>query len=446
MPAEVIMPKLGMGMEKGTVVEWVKAKYEKVSKGDVVVIVSSDKIEIEVEAPADGMLLDISVPAGEEVPVGTVIGYIGQEGEEISGSGMGPNGERAPVGANQAREEVSATATLQVSQDLSQENGQALPIKPPREKGNKSRSASPVARKLAREAGIDLSSIEGTGPNGRITKEDVERAISSRLNGSTTSRQMDAPMRKADPSTQGVSDSEPAPHSHEESIGSRQKVAGIRKVIAERMVASLQHSAQVTMTASADVTELLQLKSQIDLQTEQRYGVKPSLSAYIARSVVLALIKNQAMNSVWDNGNIVSFNQVHLGIAVALDKGLVVPVIRNAERLSVGHLAQSIKQVSEKARAGQLTSEEMQGSTFTITNLGQYGVEWFTPILNPPETGILGIGATHIAPVYVDGQWEARQMLPLSLTFDHRILDGAPAAQFLQEVKKGLENPLQLLI
>ena len=427
MAAELIMPKLGMGMEKGTVVEWVKAKNDPVSKGDIVVIVSSDKIEIEVESPADGLLLDITVPAGEEVPVGTVIGYVGQAGEVV-GPHPPQNHVGATAGSVEAREEVSATSVLTVEAPQ-KTNGQAGANSTTQsQKGNKVPSATPVARKMAREAGLDLSTIEGTGPNGRITKEDVQRAIA--LKTSTEATQQDVNQQEA------------------VQQGSGQKLAGIRKVIADRMVASLQQSAQVTLTASADITELLQLKNQVEQNMEQRYGVKPSLTAYIARAAVLALLKYPSMNTTWDSqsDSIISYDHVHLGIAVAVDKGLLVPVIQHAERLNVGQLAKWILTNSDKARNGQLAVEEMKGSTFSITNLGQYGVEWFTPILNPPETGILGVGAYQTTPVYDDGHWVPKKRLPLSLTFDHRIVDGAPAAQFLQEIKKGLENPLQLLI
>ncbi|MEH7108714.1 dihydrolipoamide acetyltransferase family protein, partial [Bacillus sp. JJ1764] len=223
-------------------------------------------------------------------------------------------------------------------------------------------------------------------------------------------------------------------------------VSGIRKVIAGRMYDSLQKTAQLTINMKADVTDLISLQKQIAQTVQNRYDQKLTVTDFIARAVVLSLQKHGEMNSAYIDDKIHLFKNVHLGMAVALEKGLVVPVIRNAESCSLIDLSRNIKIIAQKARQAQLSIEEMQGSTFTISNLGAYGVEHFTPVLNPPETGILGVGAVYDTPTYMGENLERRSILPLSLTFDHRVLDGAPAAEFLQTIKQYLEEPITMLL
>jgi pyruvate dehydrogenase E2 component (dihydrolipoamide acetyltransferase) len=421
--ANVIMPKLGMGMKEGTVVEWKKAVGDTVNKGDIVVVISSEKIEMEVEAPADGVLLNIAVPAGDVVPIGTALGQIGQPGEKIEES-KAEMLSAVPANDNRTESKVK----------LEREQVKAVPAA---ERGKNSVKISPVARKMASAAGLDIEEVIGTGPNGRITKEDVEKAIEHKKKS------------EAAPAQQVVS-----LETHRQSVGASGKeahtipIAGMRKVIAQRMHESLQNSAQLTITMRVDVTDLLALKKQAaaDIESGQEAAGKLTVTDFIARAVVCALAKHPQMNSAYTENGIETYNHVHLGIAVALEKGLVVPVIRNAERMSVLELSHAISDLSRRARENRLSSEEMSGSTFTITNLGSYSVEVFTPILNPPEAGILGVGKAHDMPVYIGELLHRRSILPLSLTFDHRVLDGAPAAQFLQTVKEYLEHPYRMLL
>lgn len=414
MAVEIIMPKLGMAMKEGTISLWRKQVGEVVKKGEPILEVSSEKIEIEVESPGDGILLDIAVQEGVPVPVATVLGMIGQAGEKV--------GEMA-----KAREEAAATAAAPklepTSAPSSEKSGMlTAPV-------NKQIKASPVAKKIAEENGLDLATVTGTGPQGRITKEDVEKALE----------------RLHQPQPQGTAQPiQPSAPMVEEVH--RTAVTGIRKVIAARMKDSLQQSAQLTMNMKVDVTDLFSLQSQAIAHVQMQYEMKLTLTDFIARAVTMALQEHKQMNSAWVEDEIHRFPDVHLGIAVALEKGLVVPVVRSANRLSFIELAKSIKEVSTRARSAQLDPAEMTGSTFTITNLGAYGVEHFTPVLNPPEAGILGVGAAEDHPVWNNEGWERRRMLPLSLTFDHRVLDGAPAALFLQTVKKYLEQPYLLLL
>ncbi|MEN7364632.1 MULTISPECIES: dihydrolipoamide acetyltransferase family protein [Bacillus] len=376
MAVEVVMPKLGMSMREGTVSVWNKEVGETVNKGESIASINSEKIEMEIESPAEGTILDIKVPEGEGVPPGTVICYIGEGNEQV--------------------EEKK-------EKDL-----------PPKQKKER-KKISPVARKIAQSANLDIHTLVGTGPDGRITKADVLRAL-------------------------------PDEKENQQNEPKHQPVSMMRKTIASRMMESLQTSAQLTITMKADVTKLTALQSELNETAAARHNMKLTMTDFVAKAVVLSLLEHPAMNSQYQNDRVETFEYVHLGIAAALDHGLAVPVIRHAEKLSLIELAKSIKSYGKKAREGRLLHDEIEGSTFTITNLGAYGVEHFTPILNPPEAGILGVGKADQMPVYHGNELCKGTILPLSLTFDHRVLDGAPASQFISTVKAYLENPVSILL
>lgn len=379
MAVEVVMPKLGMSMKEGTVSVWNKEIGETVNKGESIASINSEKIEMEIESPAEGTILDIKVSEGEGVPPGTVICYIGEGNEQV--------------------EEKK-------EKDL-----------PPKQKKERIK-ISPVARKIAQNANLDIHTLVGTGPDGRITKADVLRAL-------------------PDEKEKEKQHNEPTKH---------QPVSMMRKTIASRMMESLQTSAQLTITMKADVTKLTALQSELNETAGAQHDMKLTMTDFVAKAVILSLQKHPAMNSQYQHDRVETFEHVHLGIAAALDHGLAVPVIRHAEKLSLIELAKSIKSYGKKAREGKLLHDEIEGSTFTITNLGAYGVEHFTPILNPPEAGILGVGKADHMPVYQGNELCKGTILPLSLTFDHRVLDGAPASQFLSTVKAYLEKPVSILL
>lgn len=376
MAVEVVMPKLGMSMKEGTVSVWNKEVGETVNKGESIASINSEKIEMEIESPAEGTILDIKVPEGEGVPPGTVICYIGEGNEQVE---------------RKKEKEIQS--------------------KPKKER----KKISPVARKMANSANLDIDTLVGTGPGGRITKEDVLRAL---------------PERKEKKQNETV----------------QQPINMMRKTIASRMMESLQTSAQLTITMKADVTKLTNLQQQLNETAIARYETKLTITDFVAKAAILSLLEHPAMNSQYHNGVVETFENVHLGIAAALDNGLAVPVIQHAERLTLIELAKGIKLYGNKAREGKLLHDEIKGSTFTITNLGAYGVEHFTPILNPPEAGILGVGTMYDTPVYLEDELCKGTILPLSLTFDHRVLDGAPASAFLSTVKAHLEEPISILL
>ncbi|MGG3582341.1 dihydrolipoamide acetyltransferase family protein [Priestia megaterium] len=409
MAAEVVMPKLGMAMKEGTVSTWNKKVGDSVSKGDMIASINSEKIEMDIEAPQDGVILDLLVQEDVGVPPGTIICYVGKPNEQLTEQNRSANELQAP------KNEVAAAISLEeppANTASSKKNKETVRI-------------SPIARKIAESENINIETIQGTGPKGRITKADVEKVLAERASES---------------SPQTVERDNPA--INKETL----PVAGMRKVIASRMHNSLLNSAQLTINMKADVTDLLSLQREIKDVTQQRHKVKISLTDFIARAVVLSLQEHKQMNSAYIDNEIQLNNHVHLGMAVALENGLVVPVVQHAEKMSLVELATEIKTRAADARQGQLSTDRMQGSTFTITNLGAYGVEYFTPVLNPPETGILGVGATEDVPMYKGDELQKRNLLPLSLTFDHRVLDGAPAANFLGTIKQYLEQPILLLL
>lgn len=399
MAVEVVMPKLGMAMKEGIITSWNIKAGDNVAKGELIASINSEKIETEIEAPADGTVLDIAVSEDEGVPPGTVICYIGKPNEKVE----------------------MQESTYVVEEKTSNIEVQNVQHQEPygKEVAEQRVKISPVAKKIATSENLDIKALVGTGPGGRITKADVLKVLEVRVNILEVPKQ-------------------------EEST--EIPVTGMRKAIANRMHASLQNSAQLTLTMKVDVTNLVALHKEIAEVVQKRYDNKLTITDFVSRAVVLALREHKEMNSAFINDVIHQFEHVHLGMAVALEKGLVVPAIRFANNLSLVELSKEIKNVAQKARAGSLSSDDMQGTTFTISNLGSFGIEYFTPVLNTPETGILGIGAIEHVPVYKGKKLKKGSMLPLSLTFDHRVLDGAPAAAFLRTIKHYLEEPVTILL
>ncbi|OUA65678.1 dihydrolipoamide acetyltransferase family protein [Bacillus thuringiensis] len=399
MAVEVVMPKLGMAMKEGIITNWNIKAGDKVAKGELIASINSEKIETEIEAPADGTVLDIAVSEDEGVPPGTVICYIGKPNEKVE-----------MQESTHVVEEK--TFNIEVQNVQNQEpNG--------KEVAKQRIKISPVAKKIAKSENLDIKVLVGTGPGGRITKADVLKALEVR----------------------GI-----VPEISEQEESNVIPVTGMRKAIANRMHASLQNSAQLTLTMKVDVTDLVALHKEIAKVVQKRYDNKLTITDFVSRAAVLALGEHKEMNSAYIDDAIHQFEHVHLGMAVALEKGLIVPAIRFANNLSLVELSKEIKNVAQKARAGSLSSDDMHGTTFTISNLGSFGIEYFTPVLNTPETGILGIGAIEHVPVYKGKKLKKGSMLPLSLTFDHRVLDGAPAAAFLRTIKHYLEEPITILL
>jgi pyruvate dehydrogenase E2 component (dihydrolipoamide acetyltransferase) len=414
MAVEIIMPKMGMGMEEGTVVEWLKQKGDPVKKGESVVSISSDKIEKELEAPEEGVLIDIEADVDDVVPIGQALGYIGTPGEEV-----GTESVAAPEAEVKEEKPVAAAPQVEASPEPVSTDEPRLRV-------------SPAARRLAKIANVDLATVTGTGPMGRITKADVAEAQAQKAQ---------EPVVDTKPASKAAPAQTAAPLS-----GKAKKVTGMRKVISERMFNSLQQTAQLTLQTTVDVTELIAFQKKAREAYQINDEVRLTITDFIAKAVINALLEHKAMNSLYEGDTITTFDDVHLGVAVALDEGLVVPVIEDADKKSLSAISREIRKASKLARGNELNQLKLSGSTFTITSLGTSGVGFFTPVINPPEVGILGVGTISQQPVYFGDELKKRSMMPLSLTFDHRAVDGAPAAAFLATVKENLEAPFKLVL
>jgi pyruvate dehydrogenase E2 component (dihydrolipoamide acetyltransferase) len=444
MATRIDMPQLGLTMEKGTILQWLKTEGEKLEKGQPVVLIQTEKVEYEVEAPAAGTLLKVAAKEGAELPVGGLMGILGQPGEDVSGL-LGT--ESREPGA-ESREEATAMQSREPRAErrepameshepraASREAGEAAPVRAAGERVK----ISPVAKKLAQDHGIDIATLVGTGPEGRIVREDVEQAIA------TKSREPRAASRAWGPESReaGTESREPRAASREGREGFPESIplTGIRKAIFDRMGQSWREAARVTLFADADMSEIATLRREKGGEWERRFGIKPSYSDLIHMAVARALREEPRINCRLDGQAVRIRKEVNLAFAVDLGEGLVAAVIKDADRKSLGDLAKAARDLAERARSGRLTPDDMADGTFTVTNLGVFGVESFTPIINPPQAGILGVGKILEKPVVRGTGIHIRPMMTLSLVFDHRLIDGAPAAKFLAKVKELLEEP-----
>ncbi len=397
MASEVKLPRLGQGMESGTIVKWLKGEGDRVEKGEPLYELDTDKVTQEVEAEASGVLLKIAVSEGE-VPVGRTVAVIGEEGEEVS---LEQEAEAEPAPKEEPKQ---AAAPPQAQQDG---NGRPEPVE---QTGGRVK-ASPLARRIARERGIDLSSLRGTGPEGRIVAEDVERS-------------------EAAPVAPAVA---PVPTGEVE----RRELTGIRKTIARRLTEAWQIPV-FQLQLSADMTRVNGLLERL---REDENAPKTTVTDVLTKVCAVALMRHREVNAQWTDEAILLAPSANVGIAVAAPQGLVVPVIRGAERLTLAEIATARADLVGRAREGKLQRVDLEEGTFTISNLGMFGVESFTAVLNPPQAAIVAVGATVDRAVPVGGELAVRPMLTITGTFDHRAVDGAPAAGFLQTVKELLEEP-----
>ena len=403
MASEVILPRLGQGMEAGTIVRWLKSEGDAVEKGEPLFELDTDKVTQEVEAEASGVLLKILVPEGE-VPVGTAIAYVGEAGENVPA-------EKAPAAVQAETDTVEPPPAPELDE---------VPV--PSEAtvaagGNGGRiKASPLARRIARERGIDLAALAGTGPEGRIVAEDVERAA------------VEPPAKRAAPAAAPAA----APGSVE-----RVELTSVRRTIARRLTEAWTVPAfQISM--SADMTKSQELRG---LLVERYPDERPTITDVLTKVCAIALMRHRDVNATFAGDAIELHSSANVGLAVATERGLVVPVIAASESRTVAELAAARADLVSRARDGKLQAEDLAGGTFTISNLGMYGVEQFIAVLNPPQAAILAVGAIEDRPVSRGGDIVVRPMMTMTLTCDHRTIDGATAADFLRTVKEFLEEP-----
>jgi pyruvate dehydrogenase E2 component (dihydrolipoamide acetyltransferase) len=414
MSSQVTLPRLGQGMETGTIVRWLKSEGDSVEKGEALYELDTEKVTQEVEAEASGVLLKILAGEGEEIEVGKAIAVIGEQGEEV------PEGEAedpTEVSEDDAQEEGSPAPEREDERERGREEAPEGPSEPEQsvESTNGGRvKASPLARRIARERGIELSALRGTGPEGRIVAEDVERASATGAAAAPAAA---------------------APTGEVEVV----KLNQMRKTIARRMTEAWEAPAfQISM--SADMTASVHLREVLLAQVKEG-GVRPTYSDILTKVVALALMRHRDVNAHFAGDSVKLFPSANIGIAVAIPHGLVVPVIPGCERLTIPEIAAARADIVSRTREGKLRAEDLDGGTFTISNLGMYGVERFTAVLNPPQAGILAVGAIEERAVVVDGDFEIQPRMDMTLTIDHRSVDGATASEFLATVKSFLEEP-----
>ena len=413
MPSQVIMPKLSDAMEEGRILQWLKKEGDRVQGGDVLASIETDKAEIELESFGAGVLRKILVAEGETVPVGKVIAIVAEPDEDISSL----VGTAAPAAS--AKAEVKTSAPPAPVPPKVEAKTPPAPTAPATESGWI--PASPIARRMARDAGVDLAKITGSGPGGRILERDIEAFLGAKA------QQM------------GGAEVPAGEREFED-----KELSTIRKTIATRMTQSKAPIPHFTVTVEADMGEAQHLRG--SLNAVDPTAEKLSINHILIKAVALALKRHPVVNAAFVNGKARLFTKVHIGVAVALEDGLIVPVIRDCDRKSLGEIAREAKSLIERARGKKLRPEEYSGGTFAISNLGMYDVVEFTAVIDPAHGAILAVGAIEEKPVVMNGQIVIRQRMRLTGSFDHRIIDGAMGAKFLQEVKKILENPVQLLL
>src|SRR5271165_2435857 len=438
MPTEVVMPQMGESIFEGTITKWLKQPGDKVQRDEPLFEISTDKVDAEIPAPASGTLQEIKVQAGATVQVNTVVGVIG-DGDGAAAPAPAKTAAPPP----EARKEAApppppAPAVKEPEPDAESDTGEQGRVR-----------SSPLVRKIAKENNVDLAKVPGTGLGGRITKEDIEAFIAKHAGGAPAPAAASAP----EPAAPAPSyEAPPAPPV----TTPLQPVGGVtpgevvpmstmRKKIAEHMLMSKRTSAHVHGVFEVDMTRIVRLREKMKSRFEQATGSKLTFTPFFARAAVHVIRKFPIVNSSVEGDNIRYHASINLGIAVALDWGLIVPVVKNAEERSFVGLQRAISDLGERARAKKLKPEEVQGGTFTITNPGIFGAKFGMPIINQPQVAIMGIGGIVKKPVVVtdkDGNDSIaiRSMMHLSIGYDHRIIDGAVADQFMAEVKKFLEN------
>jgi len=398
------MPKLGLTMEEGTILKWLKSDGEAVEKGEVILQIQTDKVEYDVEAPDGGLLLQTFADEGDIVPCGDNIAVIGDEDEDIS--------SLKPAGAPTAEPQSPPQAGPPLQSSPTTSDSAA----------NKRVFASPAARRVAREMGIDYRTLQGTGPSGRIVLADV-RAV--------------AALGAATPKPRGI----PAAQGGPPAVAQTTPVAGIRNVIIERMGISWDQVPRITLQAEVDLTNLLAVREASKAAWESDLGVKVSINDLLTFYTARAIRRCPLVNVQLAGNEIYQMQDINIGIAVALEVGLVVPVIRGADQKSIDQIAGETRSLAESALAGNLPLAALEGGTFTISNLGPYGVDHFSAVVNLPESAILSVGSARERAVVRGGKVVPRTTCFLGINADHRLVDGAPAAEFLSTLKELLEHP-----
>jgi len=428
--ADVVMPQMGESIVEGTLTKWLKKVGDHVERDEPLFEISTDKVDTEIPAPAAGTLTEILAQEGETVQVNAVVARIG-DGAAAPKTEEAPKPEPKPE--EPPKEEPKAEEPPKPAEEPKPAEAQA-----PADEEELAGPVSPLVRRLAREHNIDLKTVKGTGAGGRITKADLEALIAGKPAEAAQPAEAPQPAPAPAPAAKAP---EPAPTTKPTPPRTRVEPMSImRAKIAEHMIHSKRTSAHVTTVHRVDMTRIAKVRAKSKDEFQQRYGFSLTFLPFITRAAVEALRQFPIVNSSIEGNNVLYHNDVNIGIAVALDNGLIVPVIRNADEKNVVGLQRSIVDLAARARSRQLKPDEVQGGTFSITNFGSFGSLFATPVINQPQVAILGVGAIEKAPVIIDDAIAIRHMAYLALTFDHRLIDGALADQFCQKVKAVLES------
>lgn len=459
MAKKVTLPLLGQTMEEGTIIKWLKQEGDKITEGEPILEVMTDKANMEVEAPHTGTLLKIVAKEDETIPVKGLIAIVGEPGESFDDLLEGAASAEAAPEAESGNGKAPAAEEKKPAPAAAASTGGRV-------------TASPRARKLAEENGVDIESIgEGSGPGGRIIEKDIQKAIANRGTAPAAAAAPAATplakkvageagvdlagvsgsgpggkIQKADVEGAAARPELPAPTlAPKVSLGKVIPFTGLRKAVADNLEKSARTVIPVTLTVAVDMTEASKLREQIKPVYEQRYGVKLSFTDIIVKAAAKAIEDYPIINSSLTGSEIKVHDSVNMNVAVAVPDGLLAPVVKDANLKPMWAISAEIRDFAEKGRAGKLGGDDLQGGTFTLTNLGAFGIEHFNAIINPPQCAILAVCAIKQQPVAVNGEVSVRPMMNLCLTFDHRITDGAPAAQYVARVKELLEQPYLML-
>jgi pyruvate dehydrogenase E2 component (dihydrolipoamide acetyltransferase) len=440
MPTDIIMPQMGESIVEGTITKWLKKPGDKIQRDEPLFEISTDKVDAEIPAPASGVLQEIKVTEGTTVGVNTVVGTIAVDGESAAATAKATTSAPAPPVKEEKREVKEEKRPVAAATSAVPARTAPTPAADTADEGEEEARSSPLVRKIAREHGVNLSQISGTGLGGRITKQDImafiERPSAAPSAPAQQQTAASAPSRPAAPPTP------PAPAAYP---GDLVPLTNMRKIIAQRMIESRRTSAHVHCMYEVDFARIVALRAKHKNAFEQRHGVRLTFMPFFVRAAIIAIQQWPIINASMEADNIRYHRHISVGIAVALDWGLIVPVLKNADDLNFLGLQRGITDLGERARSKKLKPEDVEGSTFTVTNPGQFGAVFGLPIINQPNSAILGVGGITKQPLVVtdkegNDSIAIRSVVHLTLGYDHRLIDGAVADQFMALVKKTLEN------
>jgi pyruvate dehydrogenase E2 component (dihydrolipoamide acetyltransferase) len=433
---EVIMPKMGDAMEEGTLVKWLKSEGDEVSEGDPIAEIETDKVTLELEAEDSGTLAQLIADEGQDIPVGEAIAFIAGEGEDVPERAAGGGAEEAEEEGGEGEAQAQTATETEAPEE---EGGEETAARADGRTDGHFR-ASPIVRRLAQENNLDLSRIEGSGPAGRIIERDVRAAMESGTAQKTDGKaEVEAPEREAAPQVAAAPEPTRAPGTE------LVEPSRMRRVIGERMTQSKQQVPHYYATVEVEMDDLLALRKQLNEQLEEQ-GIKLSINDFVMKAVALALKDFPNLNALWTSEGIELHQQVDLAMAVALEEGLITPVIRDAANKTLSAISAASKDLAKRAREGALKPEEYQGGTVTISNMGMFGVESFAAIINPPQAAIVAVSSIMQRAMFKDDEVVPVSIMKLTLSADHRISNGAEGGRYLAEVKRLLERPMTLVV